>query len=111
MQYLFSKHTINLNHLNLATLSKAAPTDSRLRPDQRAYEFGNLELAASEKNRLEDNQRKRRKANEAAGIHWDPIWFDFTMNGDNFSSKYKGGYFEARDRNAWPDKLLNLYND
>jgi hypothetical protein len=111
MQYLFPKHTINLNYLSIDTMKKASPTDSRFRPDQRAYEYGNLELAASEKNRLEENQRKRRKANEAKGAHWEPIWFNFQMNGDSFTSQYKGGYFEARDRGAWPASLLDLYND
>ncbi len=42
----------------------AAPTDCRFRPDLRAYENGDLELAASEKHRLEELQRKRRKENE-----------------------------------------------
>jgi hypothetical protein len=41
-----------------------APTDSRRRPDQRALEEGNYELAKEEKLRLEDNQRKRRKQME-----------------------------------------------
>jgi hypothetical protein len=30
------------------------PTDSRLRPDQRALENGELDLASTEKNRLEE---------------------------------------------------------
>lgn len=111
MQYLFPKHTINLNYLSIDSMQRAAPTDSRFRPDQRAYEYGNLELASAEKNRLEENQRKRRKANEAKGAHWEPVWFNFQMNGDSFSSQYKGGYFEARDQGKWPANLLDLYND
>jgi hypothetical protein len=31
-----------------------------LRPDLRAWEEGNLDLASSEKTRLEENQRQRR---------------------------------------------------
>lgn len=37
------------------------PTDARLRPDLRAWEQGNFELATEEKDRLEGNQVKRRE--------------------------------------------------
>jgi len=47
--YLFPKFSINLNHLNNQLFDKIAPTDSRLRPDQRAYEYGDVKIAASEK--------------------------------------------------------------
>ena len=36
-----------LNHLNKANFDTIAPTDSRLRPDQRALEFQDLGLAES----------------------------------------------------------------
>ncbi len=45
---------MNLNHLNEELALKIAPTDSRLRPDQKAWENGWSELAASEKHRLEE---------------------------------------------------------
>lgn len=111
LQYLFPKHSINLNHLSTEMVKQLCPTDARFRTDQRAYENGNLELAASEKNRLEESQRRRRKENEAAGRHWEPVWFDFQINGDEFTSKYKGGYWEAKEKNSWPAKLLDLYNE
>ena len=41
--------------------AKLPPTDSRFRPDLKAWEVSNIELATSEKYRLEQNQRKRRK--------------------------------------------------
>lgn len=50
-----------LNHLNKENLAAIAPTDSRLRPDQRALEYRNIEVAASEKNRVEEKQRAKRK--------------------------------------------------
>lgn len=34
-------------------MKKIAPTDSRLRPDQRALEYGLLDIATEEKLRLE----------------------------------------------------------
>ena len=111
LQYNFPKFSINLNNLTTEGLEKAAPTDSRFRTDQRAYEHGNLEMASFEKNRLEENQRRRRKENEASGTHWKPLWFDFEMGEDSWKSKYKGGYFEAREKGAWPAEMLDLFND
>ena len=43
-----------------------APTDSRLRPDQRALEVGDLELATPEKMRLEEKQRAARRTRKVA---------------------------------------------
>ena len=39
--YYFNELATNLNNLNAQILSAIAPTDSRLRPDQRALEYGN----------------------------------------------------------------------
>ncbi|KAK5116469.1 hypothetical protein LTR62_008018 [Meristemomyces frigidus] len=52
-----------------------APTDTRLRPDQRAMEEGEYEFAAVEKNRVEEGQRARRKQREAQGEEFVPRWF------------------------------------
>ena len=111
LQYNFPKFTINFSHLSHDLLANIAPTDSRLRTDQKVYENGNLELASSEKNRLEENQRKRRKEHENKGTHWQPLWFEFQMEGEEFSAKYKGGYFESREKRTWPSEILDLYND
>jgi len=43
-----------------------APTDSRLRPDQRLMEEGRWDEANSEKIRLEEKQRAKRREQEAA---------------------------------------------
>jgi hypothetical protein len=45
---------MNANHLPEQLKSVLPPSDCRFRPDQRALEEGNLKLAASEKQRLED---------------------------------------------------------
>ncbi|KAK0254640.1 hypothetical protein B0A54_13632 [Friedmanniomyces endolithicus] len=52
-----------------------APTDTRLRPDQRAMEEGEYDFAAVEKNRVEEGQRARRRAREAKGEEFVPRWF------------------------------------
>jgi len=51
---------LQLNVLSDTLKKKLPPTDSRLRPDIRAWEGADLKEAESEKDRLEVNQRKRR---------------------------------------------------
>ena len=51
-------------------------TDSRLRPDQRALENGDLETATKEKHNVEEFQRKQRKEREEAGIEWVARYFE-----------------------------------
>jgi oxysterol-binding protein 1 len=51
------------------------PTDTRLRPDQRAMEDGEYDFAATEKNRVEEKQRAKRREREAAGTVHVPRWF------------------------------------
>jgi len=51
------------------------PTDTRLRPDQRAVENRQYEFAAAEKKRLEEKQRETQRNREAAGVEYVPRWF------------------------------------
>ena len=53
---------LQMNNITPKLKAKLPPTDSRLRPDIRAWEEAQLDLATKEKDRLEENQRKRRKA-------------------------------------------------
>lgn len=62
--YFFTDFSSNLNNLTDELKAQLPPTDSRLRPDQRALENHDYDLAASEKHRLEEKQRKARKENE-----------------------------------------------
>jgi hypothetical protein len=76
-----------------------APTDTRLRPDQRAMEDGEYDFAATEKNRLEEKQRKKRREREIAGEHFTPRWFQketCTETGEKFW-KFSGEYWTSRD--------------
>ncbi len=66
---------ITFNHIDEKLRPWIAPTDSRLRPDQRAMEDGEYDFAATEKNRLEENQRARRRQREATGDEFKPAWF------------------------------------
>ena len=44
-------------------------------PDQRAMENGEYDLAATEKNRVEEKQRARRRVREQKGEEFIPRWF------------------------------------
>ena len=50
-----------MNHISDKLRAKLPPSDTRLRPDLKAWEAAELDLATKEKDRLEENQRKRRK--------------------------------------------------
>ncbi|KAG0315025.1 hypothetical protein BG000_005323 [Podila horticola] len=50
------------------------PTDSRLRPDQRAMENGEFDVANTEKQRLEEKQRSKRRL-LPPGHEYEPRWF------------------------------------
>lgn len=62
--YYFSELALTLNALESGT----APTDSRLRPDQRLMENGRWDEANAEKQRLEEKQRIARKKREAEAM-------------------------------------------
>lgn len=66
---------VTLNALPDKLRPVLAPTDTRLRPDQRAMEDGEYDFAATEKNRVEEKQRAKRREREAKGEEFIPRWF------------------------------------
>lgn len=100
---------LTFNHIDDNLRQWIAPTDSRLRPDQRAMEEGQYDLAASEKNRLEENQRARRRVRENLPVdHPDknfiPKWFKQVkceISGADYW-KFNGNYWTQREK-AGPD--------
>ena len=74
--YNFSRFSLQLNYLSDELREKLPPTDSRLRPDQRALENGDTENAVREKHRLEEAQRARRKAMQEDQIIYNPSYFE-----------------------------------
>jgi oxysterol-binding protein-related protein 3/6/7 len=109
-RFYFTDFTINLNNLTDELKQVLPPSDSRFRPDQRALEVQDIDLATSEKHRLEEKQRTRRKENEKNKIKHKPIYFDETY--DDLSGeliyKYKGNYFDDRNAKRF-DKFIDLY--
>ena len=62
--YFFSELALTLNEPE----ERVAPTDSRLRPDQRLMESGRWDEANVEKQRLEEKQRAVRRRREAEAV-------------------------------------------
>ncbi|KAL0119239.1 hypothetical protein PUN28_009669 [Cardiocondyla obscurior] len=90
-----------------------APTDSRLRPDQRLMEDGRWDEANAEKLRLEEKQRAARRAREhdtekaaAQGLSYEtyePLWFRKKQDPytDSRCYIYNGEYWEHKSRGDW----------
>nr|KAF6466848.1 oxysterol binding protein [Rousettus aegyptiacus] len=107
--YYFSELALTLNAWEAGT----APTDSRLRPDQRLMENGRWDEANAEKQRLEEKQRLSRKKREAEavkatedGTPYDPykaLWFERKQDPvtKELTHIYRGGYWECKEKQDW----------
>ncbi|XP_051479220.1 oxysterol-binding protein-related protein 6 isoform X5 [Apus apus] len=73
--YGFTRFAVELNELDPLLKDLLPATDARFRPDQRLLEEGNIEAAASEKQRIEELQRGRRRYMEENGIEYVPKFF------------------------------------
>jgi len=108
---------LTFNHIDDKLKPWLAPTDSRFRPDQRAMEDGEYDFAATEKNRLEEAQRARRREREARGEEFVPAWFTKArceITGEEYW-KFNGEYWKRRskagpegDPHAW-DGLEKIF--
>lgn len=63
---------MSLNELERDMKGQLCPTDSRLRPDVRLLEQGDIDAAAAEKTRLEEKQRTARKLLKKSADGWQP---------------------------------------
>uniref|UniRef100_A0A8C7Z858 Oxysterol-binding protein n=1 Tax=Oryzias sinensis TaxID=183150 RepID=A0A8C7Z858_9TELE len=106
--YYFTALALTLNEPE----EGVAPTDSRLRPDQRLMEDGRWDEANAEKQRLEEKQRTARREREREALNQrssstseEARWFEHTE--DKITGEavhvYKGGYWEAKDQGKWED--------
>lgn len=75
--YGFTKFAVELNEITDDIKDKLCPTDSRNRPDQRAFEEGKVDEAEEGKKRVEEKQRAKRKEwNEQGKEPAPPQWFE-----------------------------------
>ncbi|XP_053671044.1 oxysterol-binding protein 1 [Anopheles nili] len=107
--YNFTLLACQLNELE----SSLAPTDSRLRPDQRLMEDGKWNESNQEKLRLEEGQRARRRQREAEAETaaaegrpyppYEPIWFgkEKEEGTENLVHVYKGTYWDSKAKQDW----------
>ncbi len=110
--YNLPSYSLNLNFIN-DDLKKILPkSDSRLRPDQREYELGNIDEAIKLRQIIEDNQRSRHKLFEEKKIVYEPFYFNniFNENSNDFVYVYKGGYFEQRNLNEYKNDKEDIFN-
>ncbi|XP_053617090.1 oxysterol-binding protein 1 isoform X2 [Plodia interpunctella] len=93
-----------------------APTDSRLRPDQRLMEEGLWDEANTEKLRLEEKQRAKRRQQEAAAeaaaggggpapAAPAPTWFSRAAEpgAPSLRHLYNHRYWQCKERQDWSD--------
>jgi len=98
LYYNFSSFTMGLNEAGQGTTC-LAPTDCRNRPDIRALEEGDLEVAAQQKEYLETKQREFRKPfkGKKESDWWSPKWFAPSKhpvtNEDDWT--YTGGFWSG----------------
>ncbi|XP_069585974.1 oxysterol-binding protein-related protein 3 [Ranitomeya imitator] len=75
LYYGFTKFALRLNELEPKTKPLLPSTDTRLRPDQRLLEEGNVEGAEAQKQRIEQLQRERRRVLDENNLEHQPRFF------------------------------------
>ncbi|RLV93393.1 Oxysterol-binding protein 2 [Spathaspora sp. JA1] len=96
---------ITLNGIDDKLEPWLAPTDTRLRPDQRDMENGLYDRAADEKHRVEVKQRQARKEREEKNETYVPNWFvkkKHPVTGDIFW-EFNGEYWIKRKEKQLAD--------
>ena len=108
--YGFTSFAAALNQITPIEDKHIPITDTRLRPDQRAWEDGDLDTAEALKARLEERQRARRRVMEEHNEEWKPKWFtkakaeEAAALDDEEVWRLKGGkdgYWESREAGRW----------
>ncbi|KAK2184490.1 hypothetical protein NP493_265g03057 [Ridgeia piscesae] len=115
--YCFTQFAVTLNEPE----EGVAPTDSRLRPDQRLMEEGAWDEANDVKVKLEEKQRQKRREKEQEAllaaeegreyVSYEPKWFrkETDPQTGNLVHIYTGEYWQCKDTCKWdrcPDIFL-----
>lgn len=111
--YGFTEFAATLSKITAIEKDKMAPTDSRLRPDMKVYEQGNIPEAEELKNQLEERQRERRKELEESGKEHVPKFFKHTGGTSPDSGEWvyitgEKSYWNRRKKQDWDD-LVRLW--
>ncbi|KAG8133533.1 hypothetical protein E2320_011309 [Naja naja] len=100
--YNFTSFAMMLNELDQEMESVIPKTDCRLRPDVRAMENGEIDVASEEKKRLEEKQRAARKNRSKSEEDWKTRWFHQGPN------PHTGGHDWIYSGNYWDRNYFNL---
>ena len=104
--HYFTQYAIELNEME----PNIAPTDSRLRPDQRLMEEGKWDEANQEKIVLEDKQRTRRRQMESEDLEYRPSWFN--KGEDEYTNEqiymFNREYWECKNKQDW-GRCLDIF--
>jgi len=111
LYYGFSRFAMELNEVTGVESGKLPPTDTRLRPDQRALEEGRVGEAESIKLGVEQAQRDRRRQREHQQLEaYTPAWFTNTSTQPGepepellpdkwrFNEEEGNNYWDAREK-------------
>lgn len=93
-----TQFAITLNDINDDLRPWLPPTDTRLRPDQRAMEDGEYDKASDEKQRVEEKQRAAKRHREEKRQTYKPNWFiklTHPITNDSYW-RFKGDYWVKR---------------
>ncbi|KAI8906381.1 Oxysterol-binding protein-domain-containing protein [Gorgonomyces haynaldii] len=125
-----TQFAMSLNQITPELESKLPLTDCRMRPDQRAMEHGKWDQANKDKERLENLQRKNRKAiveeyaktgvpfgPKPSGISigedwWVPRWFSRELDPDTREEtwRFDQSYWKHREtQDPWPDYVTDIF--
>ncbi|KAJ3415877.1 hypothetical protein HDV05_003941 [Chytridiales sp. JEL 0842] len=134
-QFNQTSFAMNLNHLPDSLVGYLPPTDSRLRPDQKAMEQGQWDAAHTFKEKLETVQRLRRKhvvshfektgiPNGPKGVKgegviamgeswWVPRWFVRRLDADTGEEhwEFRREYWDFRKEGRWPEWVLPIFEE
>lgn len=102
--YSFTSFAMQLNEMDKDMEGVIPKTDCRFRPDIRAMENGDIDLASEEKKRLEEKQRTARKMRAKSDEEWKTRWFQQGLNPHVNSQDwlYTSGYWD-RSYSQLPD--------
>lgn len=104
--YGLTTFAASLNEITSLEQGQLPLTDCRLRPDQRLVEAGKLEEAEAWKVKLEEGQRRRRRAMDEAGEEHRVRWFVKVATAQDGDEVWrlkggKEGYWEERAKGSW----------
>lgn len=100
----FTTYAISLNAPQPRLLPWLPPTDTRIRPDQRAMEDGLYDAASELKSRVEEKQRAARKKREEDKVEYAPRFFVrevHSVTGEEYW-RFTGDYWRLRSEKNLP---------